>query len=86
MQVFKYQMINKFNSIDNAYHRQKELVDLAREIYLITSSDTALDQWKEVFEKHEAGGLVNPGTGLVFNVISMFKQMEPLVREFFRTL
>ena len=85
-QDFKYQMINKFSSIDNACHRQKKLVDLSGEIYLITSSDGVWTKWKDVFEKHEAGDLVDPETGTSFNKSSNFKQMKPLVREFFRTL
>lgn len=79
-------MINKFSSIDNACHRQKKLVDLSGEIYLITSADSVWGKWKEVFEKHETGDLIDPDTGLTFNSASNFKQMKPLVREFFRTL
>ena len=86
MQDFKYQMINKFSSIDNACHMQKKLVDLSGEIYLITAADGVWSKWKDVFEKHEAGDLVDPETGLGFNKSSTFKQMKPLVREFFRTL
>jgi hypothetical protein len=55
-------MINKFSSIDNACHRQKKLVDLSGEIYLITSSNNVWNKWKEVFEKHETGDLVDLDT------------------------
>ena len=84
MQDFKYQMINKFSSIDNACHKQKKYNDLKGEIYLITSSDAVWTKWKEVFEKHETGDLIDPDTGNWFRVPSNFKQMRPLVREFFR--
>lgn len=86
MQDFKYQMINKFSSIDNACHKQKKYSELRGEIYLITASDTVWKKWKDVFEKHETGDLVDPDTNFPFNCASNFKQMKPLVREFFRTL
>ena len=86
MQDFKYQMINKFSSIDNASHKQKKYNELRGEIYLITASDSVWTKWKSVFEKHETGELIDPDTGIFFNRTSRFKQMKPLVREFFRTL
>ena len=86
MQLFKYQMINKFSSIDNASHKQKKYNELRGEIYLITASDNVWLKWKNVFEKHETGDLVDPDTGLRFNATSRFKQLKPLMREFFRTL
>lgn len=86
MQDFKYQMINKFSSIDNACHKQKKYNELRGEIYLITSSDAVWGKWKEVFERHEKGDLMDPDTNLYFSGTSHFKQMKPLVREFFRTL
>ena len=79
-------MINKFSSIDNSSHRQKKYKELRGEIYLITSSDSVWGKWKKVFEKHESGGLMDPDTLLLFNKNTRFKQMRPLVREFFRTL
>ena len=39
-----------------------------------------------MFEKHERGDLIDPDTGMLFNAAACFKQMKPLVREFFRTL
>jgi hypothetical protein len=86
MQDFKYQMINKFSSIDNASHKQKKYNELRGEIYLITASDSVWVKWKSVFEKHETGELIDPDTGIFFNQTTRFKQMKPLVREFFRTL
>lgn len=79
-------MINKFSSIDNSSHRQKKYKELRGEIYLITSSDSVWGKWRKVFEKHESGGLMDPDTLLLFNKNTRFKQMRPLVREFFRTL
>ena len=79
-------MINKFSSIDNACHKQKKYTELRGEIYLITSADPVWKKWKDVFEKHETGDLIDPETHLLFNHSSNFKQMKPLVREFFRTL
>ena len=86
MQDFKYQMINKFSSIDNASHKQKKYNELRGEIYLITTSDSVWARWKRVFEKHETGALIDPNTGSLYNQTSRFKQMKPLVREFFRAL
>src|SRR6202048_2171168 len=86
MQDFKYQMINKFSSIDNASQKQKKYNELRGEIYLITASDSVWTKWKSVFEKHEMGELIDPDTDIFFNRTSCFKQMKPLVREFFRTL
>ena len=45
-----------------------------------------LTKWKMVFEKHERGDLIDPDTGMLFNAAARFKQMKPLVREFFRNL
>ena len=53
---------------------------------MITTSDHVWLKWKSVFEKHETGDLIDPDTGLVFNSSSRFKQLKPLMREFFRTL
>lgn len=39
-----------------------------------------------VFEKHETGDLIDSDTCMVFNATARFKQMKPLVREFYRTL
>ena len=86
MQYFKYQMINKFSSIDNACHKQKKYNELRGEIYLITASDHVWLKWKTVFEKHETGDLIDPDTGLRFSATARFKQLKPLMREFFRTL
>ena len=86
LQDFKYQMINKFSSIDNSSHKQKKYNELRGEIYLITSCDSVWTKWKSVFERHETGDLIDPDTGVFFNRDSRFKQMKPLVREFFRSL
>ena len=83
LQDFKYQMINKFSSIDNSSHKQKKYNELRGEIYLITSSNFVWTKWRSVFEKHETGELIDPDTGVIFNLCSRFKQMKPLVREFF---
>lgn len=58
---------------------KKKLVDLAREIYLIISSNDVWNKWKEVLEKHETEILANPDTGMVFNKIVSFKHIKPLV-------
>ena len=79
-------MINKFSSIDNASHKQKKYNELRGETYLITSSDSVWTKWRSVFEKHEIGELIDPDTGVLFNLCSHFKQMKPLVRGFFRAL
>ena len=86
MQDFRYQMINKFSSIDNVSHKQKKYNKLSGEIYLIIASDTVWGRWKSVFEKHEMGDLIDPDTNMLFNQTARFKQMKPLVREFFRAL
>ena len=86
MQLFKYQMINKFSSIDNSSHKQKKYNELRGEIYLITSSDMVWQKWKAVFEKHETGDLIDPDTCMLFNSATRFKAMKPLMREFFRSL
>ena len=77
-------MINKFSSIDTASHKQKKYMELRGEIYLITSSDAVWKEWKMVFEKHERGDLIDPDTNMRFNQAPRFKEMRPLVREFFR--
>jgi len=86
VQDFKYQMINKFSSIDVASLKQKNYNDMRGEIYLITSADSVWKKWKTVFEKHDHGDLIDPDTCEPFNHSARFKQMKPLVREFFRTL
>lgn len=86
VQDFKYQMINKFSSIDNASSRQKTDKDLRSEIYLITSPNNVWNKWEEVFEAHEAGDLVDPDTGRKFKEAKKFKCMKPAVREFFRPI
>ena len=86
LQDFKYQIINKFSLIDNASHKQKKYNELRGEIYLITASECVWGRWKSVFEKHETGDLINPDTGMPFNQTTHFKQMKPLVREFFIAL
>lgn len=58
-------MVNKLSSIDNACYRQKILVDLVGEIYLITSSDAMWNKWKEVLEKHKTRELIDPNIGRV---------------------
>ncbi len=86
MQDFKYQMINKFSSIDNAVSETKKFSDMRGEILLITSSDPVWAKWQSVFEKHEHGDLIDPDTCLPFNCNPRFKAMRPMVREFFRCL
>ena len=86
VQDFKYQMINKFSSINNACHKHKKYNELRGEIYLITASDSVWGKWRSVFEKYETGDLIDPDTGMLFNQTACFKQMKPLVREFFRAL
>ena len=39
-----------------------------------------------MFEKHEVGDLINPDIVLFFTATTCFKQMKPLVKEFFRIL
>lgn len=56
---FKYEIINKFNSIDNTCHTHKKLVHLSREIYLITSPDNLWMWWEEMFRKHKSGELID---------------------------
>lgn len=73
-------MINNLNSIDNTCHK---IVDLAREIYLITSSNVVWDKWREVFEENERRELINPNMGRAFCSMSTFKQMKPPMRELF---
>ena len=73
VQDFKYQMINKFSSIDNSSHKQKKYSDLKGEIYLITAFDSVWRKWKTVFEKHETGDLIDPDTGIFFSQTSRFK-------------
>ena len=85
-QDFKYQMINKFSSIDLTSHKQKKYNELRGEIYLITASDSVWMKWRSVFEKHETGELIDPDTGVFYNLVPRFRQLRPLVREFFRTL
>jgi hypothetical protein len=85
-QDFKYQMINKFSSIDNASQKQKKYKELRGEIYLITSSDEVWSKWKTVFEKHEKGDLMDPDTRELFSASPRYKPLKPLVREFFRSL
>ena len=53
---------------------------------MITTSDSVWMKWRSVFEKHETGVLIDPDTGVFFNPSLCFKQMRPLVTEFFRTL
>ena len=79
-------MINKFSSIDNASHKQKKYNELRGEIYLITASASVWERWKSVFENHETGDLIDPNTKILYNQTARFKQMKPLVREFFRAL
>ena len=79
-------MINKFSSIDNASNKQKKYNELRGEIYLITSPDSVWTKWRTVFQKHETGELMDPDTSNLFRKNARFKQMKPLVREFFRTL
>lgn len=86
MQDFKYQMINKFSSIDNASSKQKKYNDMRGEIYLITASDSVWQKWRSVFERHEKGELIDPDTGVFFNASAKFRHMKPLVREFFRSI
>ena len=86
VQDFKYQMINKFTSIDNSSLRQKQYKDLKGEIYLITASDHVWEKWETFFEAFEAGHLIDPDTNKPYNDHPRFKQMKPLVREFFRVL
>jgi hypothetical protein len=86
VQDFKYQMINKFSSIDNASHKQKKYKELRGEIYLITSSDSVWTKWKTIFELHESGGLVDPDTQKIYKEGKGYTAMKPLVREFFRSL
>ncbi len=40
VQDFKYQMVNKFSSIDNQVQRHKQYNDMRGEIYIITSPDS----------------------------------------------
>ena len=41
---------------------------------------------EECFRQHKTGDLIDPDTGSLYNQAPRFKQMKPLVREFFRTL
>ena len=86
VQDFKYQMVNKFSSIDNQVQRHKQYKDMRGEIYIITSPDSVWRLWRTVFERHESGDIIDPDTGLPFNKATNFKSMRPLVREFFRHL
>jgi len=86
LQLFRYQMINKFSSIDNSSHRQKKYSELRGEIYLITAPDQVWYKWKAVFEAHEGGDLIDPDTGELFSSSPRYKPLKPLMREFFRTL
>lgn len=86
VQDFKYQMVNKFSSIDNQVQRHKQYKDMRGEIYIITSPDSVWRLWRTVFERHESGDIIDPDTGLPFNKAKNFKSMRPLVREFFRHL
>ncbi len=86
MQDFKYQMVNKFSSIDNSSTRPKRYNDMKGEIYLITASEPVWDKWKTVFERHERGDIIDPDTGVFFSENEKFRAMRPLVREFFRHL
>lgn len=86
MQDFKYQMINKFNSIDNASKKAKSYNDMRGEIYLITSADSVWAKWETVFERHERGELIDPDTGDFYCKNPKFTRLKPLVREFFRVL
>ena len=86
MQLFKYQMINKFSSIKNSSHKQKKFKELRGEIYLITASDMVWQKWKTMFVKHKTGDFIDPDTCLLFNSASRFKAMKHLMREFFRSL
>ena len=79
-------MINKLSSIDNTSHKHKNYNELRGKIYLITASDVVWTKWKSVFEKHETRDLIDLNTSMLFNRTTRFKQMKPLVREFFRTL
>ena len=79
-------MIYKFSSIDNLSLKQKKYKELRGEIYLITSANTVWQNWKTVFERHETGELLDPNTGVLFNMAPKFKSMKPLLREFFRSL
>ena len=86
VQDFKYQMINKFTFIDNSSLRQKQYKDLKGEIYLISASDAVWGKWRTVFEKFEAEDLIDPDTNKYYSENPRFKQLKPLVREFFRVL
>ena len=77
MQFFKYQMINKFSSIDNSSLKQKKYKELRGEIYLITSADTVWQKWKIVFERHKTGELINPDTRMLYNLAPRFKSIKP---------
>ena len=55
MQDYKYEMINKFNSIDNASKEAKSYNDMRGEIYLITSEDSIWAKWETIFERHGGG-------------------------------
>ena len=59
MQDFKYLMVNKFLSIDNAKTHQKRYNDMRGEIYLITSSEPVWQKWRTVFERHERGDIID---------------------------
>ena len=86
MQDFKYQMINKFNSIDNASKKPKSYNDMRGKIYLITSADFVWAKWKTIFERHEKGELIDLDTSEYYCKNPKFTRLKPLVREFFRAL
>ena len=48
------------------------------------SSNAIWRKWKEVFKKHKTGNLIDTNTNMFFNVNSTFKQIKPLVGEFFK--
>lgn len=69
----KFQMINKLSFIDNARHRQKKLIEIVGQIYLITSSNNMWNKWKELFEKQKTMKLIDPDTRMAFNEMVSFK-------------
>ena len=79
-------MIKTFSLIHNASLTQNKFNELSGEIYLIISFDTVWLMWKTLFEKYEAGELIDPDTCMLFRWTSHFKQLKPFIQKFFRTL
>lgn len=57
--------------------KTKQKNDLVREFYLIVSSNSVWNKWKEVFEKHETRELI----GMVVNKTTSSKQIKSFVNE-----